>query len=292
MSRLEPANELEIFEIYLKARCVSRHTIRAYLQDVRRFGRFLEAEATHWCNVDFRTIEAYLTTRRVDLVAASLRRRLTSIKTFYKCLQRHGKVSQNPASLVERPKPAIRLPRFLTVNEVSHLLSLPDGSLLGLRNRAVIELLYSSAVRVSEIAELRMEDINLEQLSMRVNGKGKRERIVPFGRPAREALEAYLEASGGRDSAARIFLNHRKAKLTEQGVRRFMRQYSGLAQFPVRVTPHVLRHSCATHLLDAGADLRIIQLLLGHASLSSTQIYTHVAIGRLVEVHRATHPRA
>jgi integrase/recombinase XerC len=221
-------------------------------------------------------------------------RRLSSIRSFFKFLYREGYIKTNPAKLVSNPRVPKLLPRFLSVDEVFSLIEKPEGiGFLPARDRAILELLYSSGLRVAELAGLNMDDINIKESLIKIKGKGKKERIVPVGSKAIDALKSYsIERIllKGKDSA--LFLNRMGTRLTDRGVRRIVVKYAKALSIQGRIGPHTLRHSFASHLLQGGADLRVIQELLGHSSLSTTQKYTHLDITHLMDIYDKAHPVA
>lgn len=224
-------------------------------------------------------------------------RHLSALRTFFTFLKREGRVEQNAAKTVGTPRRGGRLPRTLSVSEAAAVVETKGRrGALGLRDRALLELLYATGLRVSELVGLRLGDLDLSLRQARTLGKGRKERVVPFGQPAAAALRAWLEARASLAPAAPdaeiVFLNARAGRLTDRSVRRVLDRAVLEAAVPRHASPHALRHSFATHLLAAGADLRSIQELLGHASLSTTQRYTHLDAERLIEVYRKSHPRA
>jgi site-specific recombinase XerD len=224
---------------------------------------------------------------------ASTARRLASLRTFFRFLCREGVLETNPARAIRAPRIERRLPGHLDEDEVSRLLAIEGDDLVSRRDRLILELLYATGIRCSELVGLDVDDIDRQGRLLRVLGKGRKERLVPFGRPAARALEAYLVSRDGlsaRDGA--LLLNLRGGRLTDRSVRRRLAHRIGEGARRGRVTPHTLRHSFATHLLQRGADLRAIQELLGHASLSTTQRYTHVDARQMLEIYEKTHPRA
>jgi len=225
---------------------------------------------------------------------SSISRKLTSIRTFLEFLIREGRIQKNAAKLVPTPKAEKKTPAFLTVDEVFVLVEKPkDKGRLGLRDRAILELLYSSGLRVSELTEIHLNDLNLNSSLVKVLGKGGIERIVPLGSKAVEAIKNYLEKRNDlKPNVDYLFLNFRGGKLSERSVARIVKKYAISSGIPKNVSPHVLRHTFATHLLGDGADLRAIQEMLGHKNLSTTQRYTHASIEKIMEVYDKTHPRA
>lgn len=279
------------------ARQSSPHTLRAYESDLGQFAAFAkERGAAAPRDATPLLVRGYLAQLRSSgLARASVARKLASIRSFFRFLALRGDIESNPAVVVRTPRLERRLPKVLTRGEVGHVLEgAPfDESLLGLRNRAMVELLYSGGLRAGELVGLREEDLDLGQGVARVVGKGRKERLCPIGRPAAEAIREYLvkKRSAGIDEE-RLFVNRFGTPLSDRSLRRLFGGLLRARGLGGKATPHTMRHSFATHLLDAGADLRSVQELLGHASLSTTQIYTHVSIERLREVYRKAHPRA
>ena len=305
---------LQEFVNYLEGeRGFSSHTLRAYLNDLDQFCDYVEngpkaferpsgeerppgnlAALERAARNDIRAFLGHVQTRGGSARTSS--RKLASIRAAYRFFVRTGKLSENPAQSVRAPKTARDLPGVLSIPEVTALLEAPDtGDALGLRDRAVLETLYSSGIRAAELAGLGLRDVDLIGGTMIVLGKRRKERIAHLGSHAVTALNTYIRVRPelGRPTHERLFVNFRGGPLTTRSVQRILEKHSRFA-LPGRpdVSPHTLRHSFATHMLDAGADLRVVQELLGHESLSSTQIYTHVSIDRLKEVYRSTHPHA
>jgi len=282
------------FVSYLRhVRNYSPETVRAYESDLKQFAAFLESKGlpSDPCRIDPPLVRAFLASR-LDLAKkrSTLARELSSIRSFFDWLRREGRVKDNPARDVVSPRQERRLPRFLDQDEVVRLIESPDDATpLGARDRALLELLYATGMRVSELAGLALTDLHPKDNEMRVMGKGSKERWVYFGGRARAAIERYLAARRklppGRADA--LFLNARGTALSDRSVRRVVDRYVRQAAVKHRVSPHGLRHSFATHLLDRGADLRAIQELLGHASLRTTQRYTHVSTEQMMAVYDA-----
>ena len=293
-------------------RALSAHTLRAYAADLDRFLTFVgrdflgEDPATvRPEQVEPAAVRAFLgALTREGLAKKSQGRSLAAVRGLFRYAVREGTLASSPAAPVRTPKTPQRLPRHLRPVEVEAVLeaavaeSAPAGA-LGLRDRALLELLYASGLRVGELVSLDWRDLDLASRVLRVVGKGGKERMVPFGVPAAGALRAWLSAwEGVRGKAATVeesmpvFLNARGGRLTDRSVRRILDRCVDSAAVATGVHPHTLRHSFATHLLEAGADLRAIQELLGHSSLSTTQRYTHVEVERLLSVYRQAHPRA
>ena len=283
-------------------RGASPHTSRAYRKDLELFAAFLQEQGLPLdvARIDYLTIRLYLghLYQGKQIKRTSVRRKLASLRTFFKYLKREGMVEKNPAKMVAIPKGGKDLPHTLSVDEAFRFLDIPDAaSPLGSRDRAILEFLYSSGLRVGELTALSLSDLDLGAGMVRVMGKGSKERMVPIGSKAVEALQSYLAhraelMAKGRGDTRYLFLNHRGGRLTARSVGRMIKKYLLQAGIMKETTPHTFRHSFATHLLDAGADLRGIQELLGHASLSTTQKYTHVSSAKLMEVYDRSHPRA
>ena len=274
-------------------RGASPHTLRSYAADLSEFTRFLaEENIAGWEAADTRAVRAFaarLHHRR--LAKATIARKLAAVRSCFRFLARRGVLAANPARQVRGPRLGRRLPSFLPVDETAALLGpAPEPSLAGVRDRALLELLYASGLRVAEGCGLDLDDLDEARRTVRVLGKGERERVVPVGETALEALGAYLEQRGRRRGP--LFLNARGGRLTTRSAHRIVRARAREAGIDQRVTPHTLRHSFATHMLGAGADLRLIQELLGHRRLSTTQRYTHVSPEHLMRVYDAAHPRA
>lgn len=290
-------------------RNVSPHTLRNYMSDLQQFHDFL-APADETGNrrhidiqqVDNITIREYLATLyEKKKKKTSIARKLATLRTFFKFLCREEVLKLNPARLVTSPRLDKKLPVTLSVDDVIRFIESPDTDTpLGRRDRAILELLYGTGVRVSELCGLNVDDIDFKNQSIRVRGKGRKERIVPYGGKAQEAMEAYLGVRGQflseADEDSRepqvMFLNYQGTRISTRSVGRLIDKYVAIVADMRNISPHALRHSFATHLLNAGADLRSIQELLGHARLSTTQKYTHVSHERMVEVYDKSHPKA
>jgi integrase/recombinase XerC len=284
-------------------RGASRETIRGYQSDLRQFyafvtaGRPADAPALSPQEVDPLAIRGYLAwLDRKKEKKSSLARKLAALRSFYRFLAREGRVGFNPALEVRTPKQPQHLPKVLTKDDANALMEFPEGNgVLARRDRAILETLYSTGARVSELVGMNLEDLNLSDGLVRLRGKGRKERIVPIGEVAVEVLKEYhasLHASRFTlHVSAPVFRNNRGGRLTARSVERTVEKYSGRLAGG-RISPHALRHSFATHLLDEGADLRSIQEMLGHASLGTTQKYTHLATDHLMAVYDRAHPRA
>jgi integrase/recombinase XerC len=292
-------NEIGDFLDYLTyERNVSPNTIEAYRDDLESFVGFLcndyltiGRDLLDLKRVDHVGIRSYLAfLARRKLSRASMARHLSALRSFFKYLMREGAVEMNPARSVATPKREKHLPSVLQSADVTVLLEQPDDSPLGIRDRAWLELLYASGLRISELVGIDVDDLELRARLVKVRGKGSKERIVPFGTKAEQALRAYLATR--TDDEPAVFVNYRGQRITTRSVRRLFDRYVRGASLRAGVSPHTLRHSFATHLLNAGADLRSIQELLGHASLSTTQKYTHLNDAQLIAVYKKSHPRA
>lgn len=277
---------------------LSEKTIAAYSTDLKRFGLFLEKKkAARVSDVDTRLILTYLIhLRDRGLSARSRARHLVSLRGFFKFLNHAKLITKNPAQQVDLPKTGLHLPDVLSIADVEALIDAPDRNQPeGLRDAAMLELLYGAGLRVSELIRLEMTGINLEAGFVRVFGKGSKERVVPVGRLALGAIGDYLGRSRPlllkNRSSIYLFVTRRGSAMTRQSFWNLTGRYGRLAKLKKKITPHSLRHSFATHLLEGGADLRAVQLMLGHADISTTQIYTHVAQRQLVETHKKYHPR-
>jgi len=284
---------------------VSEHTLRAYQEDLGLFSRYL-AESQPGCAssdrepidprlADARRLRGYSSwLSRQGYAPGTIARRLASLRTFYRHLRKHGHLEGDPTAAMRNPKPARRLPRPLRLDQIERLLeAVPTDQSLGVRDRAILELLYGGGLRVGELVALDLEDLDLERNVVRVRGKGRRERLTPIGKQAAEWVRRWLthrRPDHGGEHA--LFLNRYGRRLTARSVDRLFETHARGLGLDADATPHSLRHSFATHLLDRGADLRSVQELLGHRRLTTTQIYTQVTRERLLETYRKAHPRA
>ncbi|MCM0080230.1 tyrosine recombinase XerC [Geomonas sp. Red32] len=284
---------IEQFCKYLESeRNVSAHTVAAYRSDLAFFANFLGGAASPG-EVDHLAVRRYLASLHKTHKKSSLGRKLSAIRALFRYLVREGKVDKNPAELVATPKKEKRLPFHLNIDQVTALVEAPAGAAgLPLRDRAILEILYSCGLRVSELTSMNVGDLDLHEGLARVMGKGGKERIVPVGRLALQVLAGYLEERGAPKPPEPLILNARGGRLTRRSVARIVDAHMLLIPTMRKASPHTLRHTFATHMLEGGADLRGIQELLGHASLSTTQKYTHVSIDRLMEVYDKAHPKA
>jgi integrase/recombinase XerC len=285
-----PAEEAGPFLRYLAVeRGASAHTIRSYRTDLAQFRSFLDRQGVpSLTEVDARTIRGYLAwLHGRGLGRVSIARKLAAVRSCFKFLVRRGIVTRNPGREVRGPRLPRKLASFLPIDETEALLEPPAPRA---RDRAVLELLYASGLRVSELAGLDLEDVDRGAGTVRVMGKGRKERIVPFGEAAARALDLLLAERGSAPGP--LFTNARGRRLSVRSLHAIVRRRARDTGIPRRVSPHTLRHTFATHMLDAGADLRVIQDLLGHSRLSTTQRYTHVSADQLMRVYDAAHPRA
>jgi len=284
----------------------SPHTLRNYSSDLLHFCRYLVAEGL--CQdankkivveeIDRQVVRAYLGSLVKNCRKSTIARKLAALKGFFRYLVDEKYLARNPLSVFSTPKQEKPLPVFLSVDDVFRLLGGVQGvGALGLRDRAILEMLYSTGIRVSELVGLDWDDVDFHLGILRVLGKGSKERIVPIGEVALRALQDYRVEQGKTEglpakASGPVFLNHRGSRITTRSVARIVEKHLKVAGIPVRMGPHGLRHTFATHLLNSGADLRAIQELLGHASLSTTQRYTHVNLDQLTAVYDKAHPRA
>lgn len=292
--------EVEGYLTYMTTeRQVSPRTAAAYRSDLLRMAGFLRSlKRRRGSDVSPVDLEKYLTKLRTEgLQSSTVARHGASIRSFYGYLEETGSVRENPARHLEAPKLWKRVPRTLSGDEVVSLLEAPDiKTPLGLRDRAMFEVMYGTGMRVSELTGLRLDETDLHEATVLVRGKGGKQRLLPLGRQARSWLEKFIEKGRGaiRNSRAsrEVFVNNRGRALTRMGFWKILKKHSAEVGLASRVTPHILRHSFATHLLEGGADLRTVQELLGHSSIRTTQIYTEVEREYLKKVHKRFHPRA
>jgi len=276
-------------------RGLSENTLSAYRSDLTQFSFWLEHKKVDLLKVEAKDILAYLS----SLENASVRtvaRRLSSLRRLYEYLLRENKIKQNPVSNVDAPRLGRTLPKSLTEDEVENLLNAPDtGPATGVRDKAMLELLYATGLRVTELVSLTIQQVNLRQGVVRVTGKGNKERLVPMGEEANAWIERYLSSARseilGNAITDAMFPSNRGKAMTRQTFWHMVKRYAVVAEIKKTLSPHVLRHAFATHLINHGADLRVVQMLLGHSDISTTQIYTHVARERLKDLHAEHHPR-
>jgi integrase/recombinase XerC len=294
------------FATYLAdERRFSERTVTAYVSDLERFMAFWEAEfgegpaaKTPLSRIDTLAVRSHMASlHRASLGNRSIARHLSTLRSFFRWACREGHLDRNPAKGLPAPKTPRTLPRALTLADTETLLETDDEAPFPERERALFELLYATGLRVSEASGLDLDDVDLSARMLRARGKGRKERIVPFGEEAEAAIREYLPARAERRGARRddgdpLFVNSRGGRLTTRSMARVLKRRLRAAGLPDEISPHALRHTFATHLLQAGADLRAIQELLGHSSLSTTQKYTHLDAAKLRDVYRRAHPRA
>lgn len=305
MSTLANVNNAAImtFLSYLeKERNMSEHTVRNYGVDLAQFYTFLveRGEAGIFPeNVGHLSIREFMAAMDAHGISKqTVARKVAALRSFFKFLMKRGAVAANPALAIRTPKLQKKLPKFLTVEEVERLLDIPNpADIIGARDKAILELLYSAGLRTCELVGLNNDDVDLDRQTLLTRGKGKKERVNPVGQFAVRAIRDYINLKHAH--AARhlfdekaLFLNFRGQRLTTRSIRRMLAFYIGMAGLPATVSPHTLRHSFATHLLQRGADLRVVQELLGHENISTTQIYTHVTSAEMQRVYTEAHPRA
>lgn len=290
---------LDQFINYLAVeRRLAANTLESYARDLKKYCAFLNArnkESLQFCT-RFDVFMFLNHERKQGLSARSLARTLSCIKTFFKYLLHDGLIDKNPLPDIESPRTERKLPNVLSIKEVENLIEAPDiTTALGVRDRALLELLYAAGLRVSELVSLTVNNINYEAGFIRVFGKGSKERVIPLGEKALAWVKRYTEESRpallGRKNTVYLFTNRHGNRLTRQGLWRIIKKYCLAAGITKKISPHSLRHSFASHLLEGGADLRSVQCMLGHEDISTTQIYTHVARDRLKTVHDKYHPR-
>lgn len=287
-------------DFLISERNYSEHTVRAYTTDLSEFNDFLREKGILNDGADISCVDEVSIRAYIGWLYGkknskkSISRKLASIRTFFEFLVREGAVRKNAAKLVPTPKGEKKLPAFLTVDEAFKLIETAvTKGVLGLRDRAMLELLYSSGIRVSELVGINLSNVNLATSLVKVLGKGNKERIVPLGSKAQEAIRQFMEKRHElHPKGDFLFVNSRGGRLTSRSVGRIVKKYSIISGIPKNVSPHVLRHTFATHLLGSGADLRAIQEMLGHSNLSTTQRYTHTSIEKIMEIYDKTHPRA
>ncbi|SDD46474.1 Tyrosine recombinase XerC [Sporomusa acidovorans DSM 3132] len=301
---------LDQFILYLKIeKNASQHTIHNYQRDILQFMEFIcsqDAGAALLADVTPLMIRSYLAFLKSEQYAkATIMRRIAALRSFFRFLCRENILKENPCKAVSTPKLDKRLPIFLDTGEIGELISLPDDSFLGIRDKAVLEMLYATGIRVSELVGITLPDIEFSSRTIIVTGKGAKQRIVLMGRTAVEVVKTYLSrvrpclcskpGKYGRQPEKLhkyLYVNNRGGPLTDRSVRRIVDKYVEIMALKKNVSPHTIRHTFATHLLDNGADLRSVQELLGHVNLSTTQLYTHITTERLKASYKKSHPRA
>ena len=289
--------QIHDFSEYLRIeKRYSPHTVAGYCRDLGRFSNFARDRKVDSLNTsDIREFLIFLGEQ--GLSGASIARCLSSIKSFFTFLCLDKQLENNPAEILNTPKTYRKLPNVLSSQDIDNLLNCPDKkSFLGLRNKAMLEILYATGLRVSELVNLKVSELDLEVGCIRTMGKGSKERMVPIGSMAKKAVNNYLLNSRPAllkgQSAEEIFVTKRGGCMTRQGFWKLLKRYAIQSNIQASVSPHILRHAFATHLLERGADLRSVQQMLGHSDISTTQIYTHILKGRLLKIHQQFHPRS
>jgi len=300
MNKPRPSAEdvLKLFLDYLSVeKGLSANTILSYSRDLEKYGLFLKKEKIPWPRAGEEHLAQFIHDQSLaGLQPRSLARLISALKSFYRFLLLDGLAKKDPTSNLSSPKLWMNLPKFLTVQEVEELLGQPDDKdLHGLRDKAMLEVLYATGLRVSELVQLKPKDINLDDGYLVCRGKGGKERIVPLGKSAAAATRRYLAEARPRlqkKPSEALFLTRLGEAFTRQGFWKMLREHAHKAGLSSKISPHILRHTFATHLLERGADLRSVQLMLGHSQITTTQIYTHVSRERLRQVYERYHPRA
>jgi len=289
--------ELDSFYQYLQTeKRYSQHTLSNYQRDIRGFMAFLaQADVQQWSHIDSQHVRSYMAqVHRRGLSGRSIQRLLSSLRSLFKFLLRRHKITGNPAVGVSAPTSVRKLPEVLSPDELDHLLNIDSQDPLAVRDRAMMELLYGCGLRLAELRDLEQAQIDWQQQTLRVTGKGRKQRIVPFGSRAKAALQDWLRLRGqlaGEQEPA-LFVSRRGGRISAAAVQQRLKKWAGIKGLNQRLYPHLMRHSFASHMLESSQDLRAVQELLGHANLSTTQIYTHVDFQQLAKVYDAAHPRA
>jgi tyrosine recombinase XerC len=290
--------EIDDFLAYLKLeRNASIHTVASYAIDLAQLADYLEARKVRLRQIGHADLRGYLVElHQRKLSKTSTARKIAAIRSFFDFCVLRTWLEENPARAIATPRLDQHVPAFLSEADMATLLETPPtDDALGLRDRAILEFFYATGIRVSELVGINLEDLGLEERMVRIRGKGKKERLLPFGRKAARSLEEYCAVRATfplKLGEAALFLNYQGTRLTPRSVQRVVTKYFKLAALRTKISPHALRHSFATHLLGRGADLRVIQELLGHESLATTQKYTHLDVKQLLDVYRKSHPRA
>ncbi len=275
-------------------RNLSQNTIISYSKDLNSYISFLEDQRTESLDKTTRSdiTDFMLKQKESGLSTNSIIRSLAAIKSFYRFLLREGKILSDPTDMLESPKIYKHIPESLSILEVQRLLEQPKSKdKIGIRDRAILETMYAAGLRCSELVDLKLDDVDLDVGYLRCFGKGGKQRIIPIGKKAVLAIKRYLEKVRGSIRSPYLFLNRQKNRLSRQSIWKIIKKYVRSANIKLKVKPHTLRHSFATHLLQRGADLRFVQELLGHSDISTTQIYTHIDKDRLKAIHKRYHPR-
>ena len=288
---------LDRFVGYLQnERRLSQHTVSNYTRDLNKAVSFFKSrQIKAWKDINMHDVRAYISQRhRKGLSGRSLQRELSTLRTFFKFLERELVVTKNPAISVSAPKTPRKLPQTLDVDQMSHLLNIQSDEILAIRDKAMLELMYSSGLRLAELVSLNLGEVDLTEGNVRVTGKGSKTRIVPVGKHAIDAITLWLKVRGNlvlMDESA-LFVSKRGVRISRRAVEFRMKEWGEKQQIDVPVSPHKLRHSFASHLLESSGDLRAVQELLGHADISTTQIYTHLDFQHLARIYDEAHPRA
>lgn len=287
----------EYLEYLSAVRGLSQNTVEAYRRDLGMLKRFVEAEQIDWTHMDLADVRGFLgSLHRGGLSASSVNRSLSAAKGFYQYCVRFEYIERSPFLLIRGKSRGRLLPEVMSEKEIVKLLSMPNDTYAGTRDRAILELLYSTGCRVAEVHSMNLRDVVRGKKAVRVTGKGGKERYVFLGGPAREALGMYIGQRRNHvrtedsDAMRALFLNLKGGRLTQRGIALIIEKYLVDSGISKRVSPHTFRHSFATHLIDHGADIRMVQEMLGHSSVSTTQIYTHVGLEKLKKVYREAHP--
>ncbi len=289
-------NDFETFLI--KEKHASENTVNAYMKDLEHFRDFIVSRSIdRLSDVSNSDIVAYLMElKKQGRSKSTVNRRLTSIRTFYKYLLREGRVRENPAEDIKSPRIEKKDIEFLSIEEVNRLMTLPDNSTKGIRDRAILELMYATGIRASELIDMKLDDLNMRMGFVKCTGEHSKARIIPIGRPARHALEDYVYDARPvllkKSSNEKLFVNYAGESMTRQGLWKILKEYGEEAELSIRLTPQVLRNSFAVHMLQNGADIKSIQELMGHEDIAATQAYLAVTKNRIKDVYDRAHPRA
>ena len=284
--------EKDMFLNYIKNKNYSNYTINSYSKDLDNFYVYLNQNNTEIKKVNYKFLRGYLTVLYDKKYSKkTIARNISTLKSFFKYLKKENIIESNPMNLIKTPKIDKKLPKFLNYDDLEKILSIPDTTtFLGKRNALILELLYSTGVRVSELVNIKLNDIDLSEEKILILGKGNKERYVLFGSKAKEKILDYLKEK--TDNSPYLIVNRYGNKITDRGIGKILDSIILEASLSYKISPHTLRHTFATHMLDSGADIEIVKELLGHESLSTTQIYTHVTSESLKRVYSKTHPRA
>ena len=282
----------------IKEKHASDNTVNAYMKDLEHFGDFVMSRGIdRIADVSNSDIVAYLMElKKQGRTRSTVNRRLTSIRTYYKFLLKEGKVKENPAEDIKSPRIEKKDIEFLSIDEVNRLMTLPDESIKGIRDRAILELMYATGIRASELIDMKLDDLNMRMGFVKCTGEHSKARIIPIGRPARHALEDYVYDARPvllkKSTSEKLFVNYAGESMTRQGLWKILKEYGEEAGLKIRLTPQVLRNSFAVHMLQNGADIKSIQELMGHEDIAATQAYLAVTKNRIKDVYDRAHPRA